>query len=96
MNLECHNVTFSWTHDTKMYIKVSQYRLTMKKTDDKRLVKTKSVSSNTSRVTFSGLEERTEYDLAVKQVTDVNIGQEASLKMLTTSKCMFIFTIVFR
>ena len=89
-------MTFSWTHDTKMYIKVSEYQLTMKKNDDQTLVKTKVVSSNTSRMTFSGLEESTKYDLAVKQVIDVNIGQEASLKMLTTSKCMFIFIIVLR
>ena len=96
MNVGCNNVTFSWTHDTKMYIKVSEYQLTMKRNDDQTLVKAKVVSSNTSRMTFSGLEESTGYDLAVKQVIDVNIGQIASLKMITTSKCMFIFTIVLR
>ena len=79
-----------------MYIKVSEYQLTMKRNDDQTLVKAKLVSSNTSRMTFSGLEESTGYDLAVKQVIDVNIGQIATLKMITTSKCMFIFTIVLR
>lgn len=90
MNKTCDSVTFSWSHDTKMYVEVSDYKLTMKRSGV--LVKTKLVSGNTSQMTFTGLDESTGYVLAVKQQTNVgNIGHETSMRINTT-KCMFVFT----
>ncbi|CAB3997058.1 neural cell adhesion molecule 1-like isoform X1 [Paramuricea clavata] len=85
----CNSVSFSWSHDTQNYIKVSSYQVTVTRSADQVQVKTELASSNTSQALYTGLEENTEYELAVKQKTDVdNIGYESS-KKTTTPSCMF-------
>ena len=90
VNKTCDSVTFSWSHDTKMYVEVSDYQLTIKRSDV--LVKIKLVSGNTSQMTFTGLDESTGYVLMVKQQTNArDIGHETSM-VINTTKCMFVFT----
>ncbi len=86
----CNSVSFSWNHDTKKYVEVESYTVTVTRSSDQKRERIKSVSSNTSQVTFIDLDENTEYKLAVKQTTDLaNIGHE-SVKEATTTQCMFI------
>lgn len=89
VNSTCDSVSFSWNRDTQNYIEVSSYQVTVTQSADQVQVKTEFVSSNTSQALYTGLEENTEYELAVKQKTDVdNIGYESSKKTITPS-CMF-------
>ena len=89
VTLTCKSVSFSWNHDTKKYVEVKSYTVTVTRSSDQKRERIKSVSSNTSQATFIDLDESTEYKLAVKQTTDFGNGHE-SVKEATTTKCMFI------
>ncbi|XP_028405552.1 tyrosine-protein phosphatase 10D-like [Dendronephthya gigantea] len=83
----CDGVSFSWAHDKRGYIVVEEYEVTVRQSADRKLVKVSLLSSNTSQKTFSGLDENTDYELAVKQKTKVeNIGLKAT-KVTTTTTC---------
>ena len=87
----CNSVSFSWSKDTKNYVDIESYHVTVTRATDERIVRATKVSGNTSQAMFTDLEESTKYKLTVKQITAAaNIGYESS-KIIGTIKCMFRF-----
>ncbi|XP_046853940.1 hemicentin-1-like isoform X2 [Xenia sp. Carnegie-2017] len=85
--VSCNNVTFSWTPDRQNYTKIVSYHVVVKKVSDDQVVKIRTVDGNVHMQSFTKLEESTEYELSVTQMTILQgIGFNSS-KRITTLKC---------
>ena len=69
--------------------------MVVKKVSDDQVVKIRTVDGNVHMQSFTKLEESTEYELSVTQMTILQgIGFNSS-KRITTLKCMLTFMIFF-